>query len=237
MIAGRRRGPRVTVLMVAATVYGVAQLLVLSTPTRSIRVTTVLRAIAVGVYGCGAATALLEYAYPRAVAEQPDGRALREAVERASYTVDPVLEEVVKVAPLLLVAGSRKLRRQWGLTDHVVAGGALGAGFGLLEAVSRYGLGASGRRRSAGTGCGARRGRCSSPFGSPGCAAPCCTAWSADPTREPRPCTARSPGPLDRSTRPITCTHGEASGCARRGGPLAPCATGGGCGSSPSPWR
>ncbi len=126
--------------MVAATVYGVAQLLVLSTPTRSIRVTTVLLAIAVGVYGCGAATALLEYAYTRAVAEQPDGRALREAVERASYTVDPVLEEVVKVAPLLLVAGSRKLRRQWGLTDHVVTGGALGAGFGLLEAVSRYGL-------------------------------------------------------------------------------------------------
>ncbi|GAA4666670.1 hypothetical protein GCM10023324_17260 [Streptomyces youssoufiensis] len=126
--------------MVVATVYGVAQLLVLSTPTRSLRVTTVLLAIAVGVYGCGAATALLEYAYTRTVAEQPDGRALRDAVERASYTVDPVLEEMVKVAPLLLVAGSRKLRRQWGLTDYTVAGGALGAGFGLLEAVSRYGL-------------------------------------------------------------------------------------------------
>ncbi|WFB08202.1 PrsW family glutamic-type intramembrane protease [Streptomyces sp. LX-29] len=126
--------------MVAATVYGVAQLLVLSSPTRSVRISTVLLAIAVGVYGCGIATALLEYAYTRAVADQPRGGALLKAVNTASYTVDPVIEELVKVTPLLLAAWNVKIRRQWGLTDYVVIGAALGAGFGLLEAVVRFGL-------------------------------------------------------------------------------------------------
>ncbi|MGW0878017.1 hypothetical protein [Streptomyces sp. NPDC002671] len=38
---------------------------------------------------------------------------------------------------------SLTVRRQWGLTDFVVLGAALGAGFGLLEAVLRYGLDAN----------------------------------------------------------------------------------------------
>ncbi|MFF7653622.1 RNase A-like domain-containing protein [Streptomyces sp. NPDC007983] len=126
-------------LMVAATVYGVAQLLVLSSPGRSVRVSTGLLAIAVGVYGCGVAAALLELAYTRGVAEVT-GESLTEVVKAASYTVDPVIEELVKLAPLLLMAWNVRIRRQWGLTDHVVLGAALGAGFGLLEAVARYGL-------------------------------------------------------------------------------------------------
>ncbi|MFI0734991.1 PrsW family intramembrane metalloprotease [Streptomyces sp. NPDC021225] len=131
------------VLMVAATVYGVVQLLVLSSPTRSVRVSTVLLAIAVGVYGCGIVTALLEYAYTRTVSDQPHGGALLNTVKTASYTVDPVIEELVKITPLLLAAWNVKIRRQWGLTDYVVTGAALGAGFGLLEAVARFGLDAA----------------------------------------------------------------------------------------------
>jgi len=38
------------------------------------------------------------------------------------------------------MAWNVRIRRQWGLTDFVVLGAALGAGFGLLEAVARYGL-------------------------------------------------------------------------------------------------
>lgn len=125
--------------MVAATVYGVAQLLLLSSPARSVRVSTALLAIAVGVYGCGVAAALLELAYTRSVAEAT-GEPLTKVVETASYTVDPVIEELVKLAPLLLVAWNVRIRRQWGLTDYVVLGAGLGAGFGLLEAVTRYGL-------------------------------------------------------------------------------------------------
>ncbi|MFJ2194718.1 PrsW family glutamic-type intramembrane protease [Streptomyces violaceusniger] len=126
-------------LMVAASVYGVAQLLALSSPTRSVRVSTVLLGIAVGVYGCGVAAALLELAYTRGVAEAT-GESLADVVKTASYAVDPVIEELMKLAPLLLVAWNVRIRRQWGLTDYVVLGAALGAGFGLLEAVARYGL-------------------------------------------------------------------------------------------------
>ncbi|MET7937798.1 PrsW family intramembrane metalloprotease [Streptomyces sp. NPDC005322] len=116
-----------------------AQLLVLSSPTRSLRVSTVLLAVAVGVYGCGVAAALLELAYTRGVTEAT-GESLTEVVKTASYTADPVIEELIKIMPLLLVAWNVRIRRQWGLTDYVVLGAALGAGFGLLEAVTRYGL-------------------------------------------------------------------------------------------------
>ncbi|MET7760859.1 PrsW family glutamic-type intramembrane protease [Streptomyces sp. NPDC005393] len=126
-------------LMVAATVYGVAQLLILASPTRSVRISTALLTIAVGVYGCGLAAALLELAYTRSVAEVT-GDSLTKVVETASYTVDPVIEELIKVMPLVLIGWNIKIRRQWGLTDHVVLGAGLGAGFGLLEALARFGL-------------------------------------------------------------------------------------------------
>ncbi|MFE5162646.1 PrsW family intramembrane metalloprotease [Streptomyces sp. NPDC056697] len=126
-------------LMVAATVYGVVQLLILASPTRSVRVSTVLLAIAVGVYGCGIATTFLELAYTRSTADMT-GESLAKVVEVAGYTVDPVIEELIKVTPLLLAAWNIRIRRQWGLTDYVVLGSALGAGFGLLEAVARFGL-------------------------------------------------------------------------------------------------
>lgn len=125
--------------MVAATVYGVVQLLVLASPARSVRVSTVLLAVAVGVYGCGVGTALLELAYTRSTADLT-GESLSKVVEVAGYTVDPVIEELIKLTPLLLVAWNVRVRRQWGLTDYVVIGSALGAGFGLLEAVARFGL-------------------------------------------------------------------------------------------------
>lgn len=125
--------------MVAATVFGVMQLLVLASPTRSVRMSTVLLAIAVGLYGCGVATGLLELAYTRSVANA-SGEPLATVVDKASYTVDPVIEELVKLAPLLLAGWNIRIRRQWGLTDYVVLGAGLGAGFGLLETVVRFGL-------------------------------------------------------------------------------------------------
>lgn len=127
------------VLMVAATVYGVLQLVVLGWPARSVRVSTVLLAIVVGVYGSGVLGAVLEFAYTRCVASAT-GQPLIVVVNTASYGVDPVIEELAKVAPLLLIALNRRLRAQLGLTDFVVLGAGLGGGFGLMEAMVRYGL-------------------------------------------------------------------------------------------------
>ncbi|MFI9823832.1 PrsW family intramembrane metalloprotease [Streptomyces sp. NPDC052013] len=128
-----------TLVMAAAAVWGVLQLFALSSPTRSVRLSTVLLALVVGVYGCGVATALVEFAYTRVYAEQ-SGQSLVTVVNTTSYTVAPWVEELIKISPLLLVGLSARVRRQWGLTDFVVVGAALGAGFGLLEAVLRFGL-------------------------------------------------------------------------------------------------
>ncbi|MFE6172909.1 RNase A-like domain-containing protein [Streptomyces sp. NPDC056464] len=128
-----------TLVMAAAAVWGVLQLFALSWPTRSVRLSTVLLAMAVGVYGCGVATALVQLAYTRIYAEQ-SGQSLVTVVNTTSYTVAPWVEELLKVSPLLLAGLSLRVRRQWGLTDFVVVGAALGAGFGLLEAVLRFGL-------------------------------------------------------------------------------------------------
>ncbi|MEU6292110.1 RNase A-like domain-containing protein [Streptomyces sp. NPDC046988] len=132
-------GPGMVVVMAAAAVWGVLQLFVASWPTRSLRLSTVLIAFAVGVYGCGVTTGLIEFAYTRLYAEQ-SGLSLVKAENVTSYMVAPWVEELVKVSPLLLAGLSIKVRRQWGLTDYVVLGGALGGGFGLLEAVLRFGL-------------------------------------------------------------------------------------------------
>ncbi|CAL9554290.1 hypothetical protein SUDANB176_04512 [Streptomyces sp. enrichment culture] len=126
-------------MMVAAAVWGVLQLFAVSWPTRSVRLSTVLLALAVGVYGCGVATALVQLAYTRVHADQ-SGRSLIAVVNTTGYTVAPWVEELIKITPLLLAGWSLRIRRQWGLTDFVVLGGALGAGFGLLEAVLRFGL-------------------------------------------------------------------------------------------------
>ncbi|WP_324610081.1 PrsW family glutamic-type intramembrane protease [Streptomyces sp. CCM_MD2014] len=126
-------------MMAVAAVWGVLQLYAVSWPTRSVRLSTVLLAVAVGVYGCGVATAVVELAYTRLYADQ-SGQSLITVVNTTSYTVAPWAEELIKIAPLLLVGCSRRVRRQWGLSDFTVLGGALGAGFGLLEAVLRFGL-------------------------------------------------------------------------------------------------
>jgi hypothetical protein len=60
-------------------------------------------------------------------------------VDTSSYTVDPFVEEVAKVLPLLVLAWSARARLQRGLNDHVLLGAATGAGFGLLEALMRFG--------------------------------------------------------------------------------------------------
>ncbi|MER6068303.1 PrsW family intramembrane metalloprotease [Streptomyces sp. NPDC001817] len=129
-------------MMTVAAVWGVLQLFAVSWPTRSVRLLTVLMALAVGVYGCGVATALVELTYTRLYAHQ-SGQSLVTVVDTTSYTVAPWVEELIKVSPLLLVGLSLKVRRQWGLTDFTVLGAALGGGFGLLEAVLRYGLDAN----------------------------------------------------------------------------------------------
>ncbi|MGF1661128.1 MAG: PrsW family glutamic-type intramembrane protease [Kineosporiaceae bacterium] len=124
--------------MVLAACWGVVQLAALGSASRTVRLTTLLLAVGVGAYGCGLLSVALEFAITRVWAASGP-LTTTEAVRLASYTVNPFVEEIVKVLPLVAAATWVRTRRQWGLTDHVLVGAAIGAGFGLLEAVLRFG--------------------------------------------------------------------------------------------------
>jgi hypothetical protein len=128
----------ITFALVFAACWGVLQVAALGSMGRSTSVGLHLLSLGTGVYFCGPLALLLQLAYTRTVAAITGGE-LYDVVKTASYTVDPVIEELVKVVPLVLVALHARTRLQWGLTDYVLIGAGAGAGFGLLEAVMRFG--------------------------------------------------------------------------------------------------
>jgi RHS repeat-associated protein len=123
--------------MSAASVWGVLQLLLLTWPVRTVRWPTVLLAFGVGVYGCGVASLLVELTVARQLATARH-ESLSRVMDTVSWTTAPVAEELLKIAPLLIAGWALRRRMQWGLSDFAVLGGAVGAGFGLLESVLQY---------------------------------------------------------------------------------------------------
>jgi len=123
--------------MVLAHAWGVVQLVALGSLARTVRVRTVLVGILVGVYVCAPAAVLVQIVWTRPFAALT-GSPLRDVVAVASYTVDPVIEELVKVVPLVALAAVPAVRRQWSVTDWVLVGAAIGSGFGLAENLLRF---------------------------------------------------------------------------------------------------
>jgi uncharacterized membrane protein len=138
--------------MVFAACWGVVQLAVLGSAARSVRAGTLLLAVGAGVYGCGVLAVIVEYAWTHLRANAT-GVPVYEVVATASYTVDPFVEEIAKVVPLLLLAWGARARLQRGLTDYLLLGAATGAGFGLAEAVMRFGTRAVPRSGCRAGGC------------------------------------------------------------------------------------
>ena len=128
-------GAGVGLVMVGAAVYGVLQLALLAWPVRASRVSTILLAFVVGAYGSGVVVLLVTVAWWRVGVEA--GGVPEEVAASVTENVAPVVEELAKVAPLL-VAGWVGMRRQWGLADFMVLGAAVGAGFGLLETLMNH---------------------------------------------------------------------------------------------------
>ncbi len=124
--------------MIFAAVWGVLQLTVLGSFTRTVRVRAVLGAIAVGFYACAAVAVGLQWGVTR-VAAVVSGGELEAVVLTAGFTIDPLIEEVVKITPLLVAGWWLRSKSQWGVTDFVLIGSAFGAGFGLFEAFARTG--------------------------------------------------------------------------------------------------
>ncbi|MBB5874551.1 hypothetical protein F4553_007985 [Allocatelliglobosispora scoriae] len=126
------------VLMMIAACYGVWQLAILSSWTRTVRFGVLLLAVTVGLYGAGVLSVFAQLLYTRGVVALTD-TPLPEVVRTASYTMDPFIEELAKIAPLaLLVLLHKRIRAQWGLTDYVLVAAAIGSGFTLAEALLRF---------------------------------------------------------------------------------------------------
>lgn len=124
--------------MVVAAVVSVTQLAVVGSWGRSLRITTLLQGISVGFLVCGFATVAIQFAWTR-IAAALTSIPVSDIQNLAAWTVDPFIEEIVKVAPLLVLMWWRpRIHRQLGYTDHLLYGAALGMGFQLLEAALRY---------------------------------------------------------------------------------------------------
>lgn len=123
--------------MASASLWCVLQLLLLSWPARTVGWPTVLLAFGVGAYGCGVFSVLIETVVTRQLAAA-DETSMRTVLDTVMWTTAPAVEELLKIVPLALAAWALRGRVQWGLTDFVVLGGAVGAGFGLVESVLQF---------------------------------------------------------------------------------------------------
>lgn len=125
--------------IVFAELWAVCQLIVLGTFARTIRVRTVLMAVAVGLYACAPLAVLLQVTWISAAAWL-SGTSAYQLVRVAAYTADPFIEEIVKVLPVaMMLLTIPAIRRQWSITDCVLLGAGCGAGFGLAEELFRFG--------------------------------------------------------------------------------------------------
>ena len=123
--------------IVFAQLWGVIQLVVLASLSRTVRVRTVIAAMAVGLYAVAPVAVILQKAWI-GVAASLVGKSMAEMTGIAAYTVDPFIEEALKLLPLVLLLLIPAIRRQWSLMDCLLIGGAIGSGFGLAEHLYRY---------------------------------------------------------------------------------------------------
>jgi RsiW-degrading membrane proteinase PrsW (M82 family) len=124
--------------IIFAQLWGVIQLIVLSSMSRTVRVRTVLAAMAVGFYAIAPVTAFLQLSWIR-LAALLLGKSISDVTGFASYTVDPFIEEAIKLLPLAMLMLIPAIRRQWSVTDCVLIAAATGSGFGLAEHLFRFG--------------------------------------------------------------------------------------------------
>jgi hypothetical protein len=124
--------------IVAAHAWCVVQLIILGSLARTVRIRTIFGAMAVGLYLCAPLMVVLQAAWTGLLAPV-FGMSAPGLVRIASRSVDPFLEELMKVAPLVLLTRIPVFRRQWSITDFVLIAAATGAGFGLAEDLYRFG--------------------------------------------------------------------------------------------------
>jgi RsiW-degrading membrane proteinase PrsW (M82 family) len=126
------------VAMIFASVWGLVQLGLLGSFGRTLRLRTIFLGVAVGLYACAPFALLLQLTWIHSAAWLT-GTPAHVLVEVGAYSIDPFIEEIVKVLPIVVLLALPAIRRQWSITDCVLVGAALGAGFGLAENLFRFG--------------------------------------------------------------------------------------------------
>lgn len=123
--------------------WGLTLIGLLSLPQRTIHRRTIALAFGVG-FGIVAPMTLMAQQlwmrlYARLAAPSPLYYLpkLDEISRKSGYTLDPFIEEIVKILPIILLLAMPRVSRRIGLTDMLVLGAALGAGFGFAEETMR----------------------------------------------------------------------------------------------------
>jgi hypothetical protein len=124
--------------IVFAHVWGVLQLILAASFVRTTRIRTIAWGIAVGLYVCAPLAILIQAVWLRTFSSF-SGVAVSDLIGIASFSIDPCLEEGIKLLPLAALVSLPVVRRQWRVTDCVLLGAALGSGFGLAENLYRHG--------------------------------------------------------------------------------------------------
>ena len=127
-----------TIIFLLVYYWSLFQLYLVSIPTRTIRWRMVVVSFLSGVYFTPLAAVLLEQIWiQRVIAQSSDWTVSLFSTQQAAYTVSPFIEELIKLLPLILILCWKKVRDRLGVTDILLIGAALGAGFGFAEITPR----------------------------------------------------------------------------------------------------
>lgn len=120
-------------LVFFALAYGAVQTAFLASPTRTIPWRMVILAFISGLSASAGVALLAERGCASILARLLD-LPVATVIASAAYLQDPVIEEIVKPLPLLILLAFRRVRQDFTCADMVVMAAALGSGFGFIEA-------------------------------------------------------------------------------------------------------
>ena len=125
-----------TIYILLAYFWGLTQLFILATPTRTIRVRGLVIAFLSGMYVPPFVALVLEQIWIR-TNKNLTNTWIVDVTHQASYTISPFIEELAKLMPLFLILCWARVRERIGITDIVILGAAMGSGFGFSEITPR----------------------------------------------------------------------------------------------------
>jgi len=128
-----------TIIFLLVYFWGLLQLFLISTSTRTVRWRTLVASFLSGLYLSPMVAILLEQIWIRRLAAQSSDwfLGLSFHTQQAAYTVSPFIEELSKLLPLIIILCWKRVRDRLGVTDILLIGAALGAGFGFAEITPR----------------------------------------------------------------------------------------------------